>query len=395
MNGENFTLPVVGTGSIHNIYEFFDKPILFSVNSETGYYIFSLISSRSNIDTWIFAPCTYEKLLSIENGQASLFQYFSAFSDKVVSSVIISENTVEHRYLNKSEVSAEILPSPDYYINLHEPSFAEVEPRTFAQAIGLTIVNLRATPLDGHKSTIAIKQLGLFLQNFQEALDNIAMNLLGNQNPRGRIPIAISNQTTLEYAAGFNSSVGISLISSDETILVNGTLADSLETLGNLIQSRGNVLPLMYQLAERNRQISDRTLLKFKGMMISLNNASSGISLEWSDKSGRSGAYHADANEVRVALHEISKHINSTERIITIIGRFSSGDIDTHRFKIVDIETGNHYNGYSEDSMERLGIQIQLGKNYQALLRETTSLNEVTGQEASSYSLISLKELEV
>ena len=78
MDGESFTLPVVGAGSIHNVYEFFDRSILFSVRSETGTYIFSLVETKGGKDTWIFAPCTPERILTIENGQASIFNFFPA-----------------------------------------------------------------------------------------------------------------------------------------------------------------------------------------------------------------------------------------------------------------------------------------------------------------------------
>lgn len=393
MESDRFNLPILGDVSILKVYEYYDRPIVFSVQSDSGYFLMSLVESRKSSDKWLTMPLSIARLEFIENGKISLKDAFLEASNGtvIIFDIDLGGENISYTVLERESIIDSLLPDPDYYINIHSSNFSEVSPITLAQTVGLTIVNLRLIVENGNKSSVLLKNIGIFFQNFQDLIDNVAMNILGRSNLRGRIPNSITQQTALEYAGNFNSSVGISLISKNEAMLQSGTLSNSLEIVGYLLDSRGSIPDIARFNIERDIELTERSLLKFKGMLISLSGVDAGLQFEWQDREGRIGMHSADSSEIKTALHEIGKYVDSASRLFYITGKFSSGNINTQRFTIIDEETEIQYSGYSEESMDKLGIPIELGKRYKSLLRETLSLNSVSGQETYTYALIALK----
>ena len=81
---------ILGKLEIIEVYDFYDKPSLFSCKNQSGQiFIVVWIDSSENSDIWLYAPVSLIKFKAIRKGKIDLREIFSNSEDAFVYKVVI------------------------------------------------------------------------------------------------------------------------------------------------------------------------------------------------------------------------------------------------------------------------------------------------------------------
>lgn len=398
MNGE--VLPVIGPYEIINVYDYFDKPLLFSIrNQADSIYIVSFASARRGEDKWMASQVSEPRLREFETGIVSIREVFEKPQIGYTLLLNISKDgqrsTVEF-IQDTANGLGPFLADADEYVNVESLKMSEASEMARARMPkrSRVLVNLRLAPNSGSRSTMNIKVLGDLLSSFQETLSNIGMNIIGIDNERGRIPFSIFEATSLDYAVAWNGSVGITLFSSEVDVLIESDVLErSLETLSSLVN--GNVVSFFGTKEEPlKRSLSRRTLLKFKSFLGSLRVSGSDFEMAFESKNGEMGYAAISEGEVYQRISEVDSYADHAQRIYELQGKVTEVNSTTGRIVFSDIETEAKYVAYVEDSSYFEANQMKVPGVYRLTILENTSINKNTGEEINSYTVVSFGYIE-
>lgn len=117
-NAEYLEVDPVEVLVMHNIYIYYDEPILYSfLNKKKELYVCNLIKQTVNYQRWLSIRVAEEDLLEFENGLLSLLECInrSTYKECYVSDEYVDGSTMYYK-VDKGLISDKDLPSEDYYI---------------------------------------------------------------------------------------------------------------------------------------------------------------------------------------------------------------------------------------------------------------------------------------
>ncbi|GMA15879.1 hypothetical protein E5F05_06845 [Deinococcus metallilatus] len=382
------------------VYDYFDRPLLFSIRNATGsLFVISFATARGDEEKWMVVEISPSRLVSFhagqlnvrgvfefpENGQILLLRVPKSDGDMIVESMSSDNETIR-----------EFLAHPEVYINLDSETIEEANERV-RSSLGSSarpFANLRLERQGGGRSTIDSRIMGSILIHWQDTVSNIGMNIAGMDNEKGRIPFEIHEATTFDYAAGWNGSVGVTLVTPERNRrIINPLLEQSLEVLRQLLESQ-SVLNY-YQIGANDQvvSLSKRTLLKFKALLGSLRASESSFTMSYETQPGHTVITGLNLGQVYAKIEQIEGYADSDERLYATRGIIKVLNTTTGRMEIVENETDSRYIAYLDDREFFKTHSLSVPGEYVVFINESTSVNRNTGEEVKNYRVLDIQPI--
>ena len=104
------------------VYEFYDKPLLYSCKNTSSIFLVILVDEEDDFDTWLYRPISYNRFQQIRSGVIDLHDAFSK-SAEAIFKVQIFYDDERQGYVKQIPVNSireEWLPLPDERLDIQK-----------------------------------------------------------------------------------------------------------------------------------------------------------------------------------------------------------------------------------------------------------------------------------
>ena len=231
--------------------------------------------------------------------------------------------------------------------------------------------------------------MGQFIGNLQRLVDALGHAVAGAPTSRGNIPEATLKKTRLDPVGTYAGSLGILLETNDQDDLFGESLArQSLKGLFELFDAEDKQDDLTRLLSSFKSRVSKN----YKNLLLTIGDSLDSASVGWRQPGGRDlRRVRIDRQMARSIVAQIEEFSEYIAEQLAITGTLLGGNLRTLRF---EIETDNgereRYNGtIHEEAIDDMG-HVMLGSRCRATLEPLLQINEATGEERTTYTLLSI-----
>lgn len=387
---------IFGKLTIHETFEFYDFPRLFTCKNNTGQYylVLSIDETESSYD-WYYLALSNDRLQNIKAQKLSLFEAFKKPENGFIYFVSIEENNEDKvSYLFPEQVDDDLLPFPDEYLTVDSSSkygLGDINPQQAALSTRRNTINIHLKPNDTKLVELNTKNLGGILISFQELVDAVGQKHNGTPTISGSIPYDILNETRLNTCQIFEGSFGLQLkANSLSDIFNNSFLTETINLLGSLFDAKDNE-PLLKKLLH---EYEGRVASKYRRFLKELTKINSELLIDWgSPNQSFGGSYNLSRQEVSNAFKIVDlidmEMADAIEIRCTLIG----ANVRTRSYEILSSADNEKFSGkFSEDALQDVS-SATINNTYIAKLRKITEVQSSSGYEKIKWLLIGLSEI--
>jgi hypothetical protein len=173
---------MLGQLEIIEVYDFYDKPVLFSCKNKSGFiFIVLCVDSSDSVEIWLYAPMSSSRFHRVVQGRIELRNIFIDTEDSFVYQVKIpyefGQSTIVET-VNCSEISDEYLPEFGQVIQSENNSF-DTNIETVSIQKRREIIDFILQFPEEEIAEPPAGDLGLILYSLQETIDAIGQVKLG------------------------------------------------------------------------------------------------------------------------------------------------------------------------------------------------------------------------
>ena len=209
---------------------------------------------------------------------------------------------------------------------------------------------------------------------------------------RDGIPSVILEQTRLDPVSTYAGSFGIRLETNQEDNMFGMSLvSDSLEGLFDLLDAGYQASELTAQLTQLRKRVWAKN---YKDLLSTIETSLNAASLTWSQSSTmrlRQGRITRES--ARNIIAQIQAATDATQENLALEVKFVAGNLRNLRFEIETLEGKERFDGMIHDEAIEKVESITLGSSCQAVLQPNLQVNEATGEERTTYTLLSIRQL--
>ncbi|MDM8528018.1 hypothetical protein QUF58_07360 [Anaerolineales bacterium HSG24] len=113
-----------GNLELIEVYEFYDKPLLYSCKNASSIFLVILVDEDDDSDTWLYQPVSYHRFKKIRSGIIDLRETFSISETNTVFEAQIFYGDEQYEYIKQipsNSIREEWLPLPDERLDIQEP----------------------------------------------------------------------------------------------------------------------------------------------------------------------------------------------------------------------------------------------------------------------------------
>ncbi len=387
---------ILGNLEILEVYEFYDKPCLFSCRNVAGQiFLVIWIDETSYSDSWLYVPTSLKRIQQVITGGMELKDAFLRAEDGFIFEVIITnhENGTDVVKILCKDLDEDKLPTPGEFLNCQSQFITSLVEKKDAKR---SAIQLRRAVLNlafGFSGMDIMRapavDLGNLLQSTQYLIDALGQFKAGQPTVKGSIPGGILKQTKLAVAGTFASSFGVEMVAFDQPDLWGNSLVEeAIEAFLNLIEIGKD----SERLREFLLDAQPRAASRYRIFLEKLIHAKARIRAEWGsvdqNKGDSAELLLADAKIVLVIVSQVEAE---KPRQYEVEGELVGVNKRTKSFEIW--ETKGHrkkYTGRILDSALSVAETATLSKIYTATVTEVTEVS-LTGEEKTKYQLTDLK----
>lgn len=249
----------IGTIKLHNVYEYYDEPLVFSFYSELGnLHLANLVDIEEEEDEhiWAYLPITNKELLLLESQEISLFELYK--NSASTFTYILTENNNSRKYdtITMDEFPNEYLPDKDSFIRFTRNTINDIqliEDKSISS--NRYVVDLSLEPKQSHEHEIDANLLGRTLIDFQSLLLAVGAPKKSLKTARPSNKVRQDNQ--LKVTGFYAASFGIRMESESFVNFLNDDpIAKNLEYVIKLlsnINDYNETLHLLNSLSQKSK----------------------------------------------------------------------------------------------------------------------------------------------
>lgn len=391
---EVFAIPLIGPVTLEDELVYYDGPLLFTVRAENGGRFLGFWAAQNATEgIFWFSPISDKRYSELLRGQ---LEVRLALSEPEAILEAHRDNATaryfESAWRLTSELDTSIFPESGYCL---EPDDVDLSTTGFIETANVLAMRAHRTVArmifdfgagihEGPASAIA----GAIL-NAQRFVDAIAHAKLPNPKDRGAIPVEITIQTQLALRPVTESSLGIELVSVQESDLWESSLVgDSLKSLMDVVSVGSNEVALR----ERFTPLTGRAAKAYRSLLQSLQQSGGDIVIET--------GLPLQGCEMQVALRKseipaIITAMLSVEKSKAVPHSFNAiltgYVVSTRTFYITSLDD-IQYKGKATGRGAEAAAHARLSEPYRVELLETVEY-DLTGDSRSEYELIDLLPL--
>ncbi len=378
--------------SFDRVLQYYDGPRLVLQKSQSGQlYLAWWSDSDESTDRWIYLPLSEGRLRAILSGEIPSFEGLENPEDGhlfVVDMDLETDSIVQTILTDASALPEDSLPLPRARLNIFVPE--EISGLPSRERAHILDIRIEASPSDS-TGRVSAKTVGQFLGNLQRLVDAIGQAKSGNPTTRGGIPDSILDQTRLDPVNTYMGSFGIRLETNQEDNLFGMSLAgDSLEGLFDLLDAGYRATELVGQLT----QLKSRVAKNYKDLLSTIETSLGAASLTWNQyRTMRRRQGRITRESARNIIAQIDAASDAIQENLSLQAKFLAGNIRNLRFEIETLDNKERFDGiFHEEAIEEVEV-VTLGSSCQVILQPNLQVNEATGEERTTYILLSIKTL--
>ena len=378
--------------SLDRVLQYYDGPRLLLQRSQSKQlYLAWWSDSDESTERWIYLPVSERRLQEILSGEIPSLDGLNAPEDGylfVVDKDLHTDSITRTVMTDASALPSDALPRQGARLNIPIPDdIAGLATRERAHVLNVRMEGKSSDPT----GRIGAKIAGQLMGNLQRLVDAVGQAKAGEPTSRGGIPDSILEATRLDPISTYAGSFGIRFETNKQDDLFGESLAkESLEGLFNLLDVGYQASELTAHLTELKARVSKN----YKDFLSTIESSLSTASLSWSQP-GTLDLRQISMNEetARNIIAQIESVADLTKDNLTLEGRFVGGNVRTLRFEIETSDTDERLDGsIHEDAIPEVE-HTTLNSSCRVVLQPTLEVNEVTGEERTTYTLLSIQPI--
>ena len=338
-----------------------------------------------------YLPVSESRLYTILSGEIPDLEALQSPEDGHVFVIDISvdmDSIVQTVMTDANLLPSEVLPSPEVRLSIPMPE--EISSLPSRERAHMLSIRIQGGPLD-QTGRVGAKVVGQVIGHVQRLIDAIGQAKSGSPTVRGSIPDSVLEQTRLDPVSTYAGSFGVRLETNQDDDLFGESLArSSLEGLFDLLDVGPEASGLTSQLTDLKARVA-----KNYGNLLSTIEASlDAASLTWSQP-GKSELrqVHITHESARNIIAQIETVTNQIQDNLVLQGIFIGGNTRTLRFEIEASDTNERL----KDPIDREAFSevdlFPLRASCQAILQPSLEINEGTGEEKTTYTLLGIRRI--
>ena len=379
---------------LERVLQYYDGPRLLLRKSVSEQLSLSWWCDRdANVERWIHLPVSEERLRVILSGEMTSYDGLLHPEEGCLVVVDLDSEGMPASQFIVEDVRAlppESVPHQNLRLNVPVPE--EVSGLALREGVHQLDFRMRSLS-EEHAGRFGAKVVGQIIGNFQRLIDSLGhAKRTRSKSTKGSIPGSILGWTRLDLVEVYSGSLGIRFESSMQDDLFGESLTrDSLEVLFDLVQVGGDADGLTDHLQD----LTPRVAKRYADFLSTIEASAADATLKWSrPRIVRPRWIHITNKLAREARAQILAVQDSLGDTVSIEGRFVGGSVRTLRFEIEESETGDRFSGQINEAAIPNVEQIRLGSPCRATLLPQLSVNEVTGEEETAYTLIEIDSIQ-
>jgi hypothetical protein len=380
--------------SIVSVYEFYDRPVLYSAQSRDGTLLLVLlIDEGPTEDMWLCVEVSRQRLGQVERGEIgvrSAFCQAEGGEARILHEDVATGLVTATQRIGCSLLPEDMLPASD--IRLAPQGGTESQP-TNADSPNLDPISkpeeltMRFTSDCMPEGQIEASVLGALLTAVQETVSAIGKALATGPTKRGSLPADVVEQTQLLVTATAVGSFRVRMVSRYPAGLFGDSLiSESLCKLFDLIEAGDSRTNVPSQL----RELGSRAASKYEELAKTLVESRGRAEFRWIRPQG-------DRRQTRLTFESAERLVQMLRQIpvqpvgdIIVTGRLVGADEERAEFHLRDLVDDNEYKGSVAQPTVSALTGAVIGQTYQATL--SVSEHQRPGQEelVQEYTLTDL-----
>ena len=370
------------------VLEYYDGPRLLLQRSQAGQlYLAWWNDADESIDRWIYLPVSEQRLREILSGSVSALDALSNPEDGnllVVDIDVGIDSVIQTIVTTAGSLPQDSLPLEWSKLDIPMPEEINGAPtRERSHLLDLRI--------EGQVGQVAADVVSRLVGNLQRLLDAIGQALSAAPTSKGPIPNSIKEQTRLNFAGTYASSLGLRLEAHRQDSPLGESLArSSLEGLFGLLEEDQRTSEPAFQ----RRIWTSRVIANYINFLSAIESSSYPASLRWNQR-GKD-----ETHEVRITPGS-AESMKSTIRAATdeiqedlyLEGVIVAGNIRTKWFQFTATGSGDNFSGRIHRDATSQVDHIPLGSACLVTLKPNLQINQLTGEEKTTYTLHSIRPM--
>ncbi|TBR57312.1 hypothetical protein B4U84_14925 [Westiellopsis prolifica IICB1] len=385
---------ILGQLEIIEVYDFYDKPVLFSCKNKSGLiFIVLCVDSSDYAEIWLYAPMSSSRLQSVVQGRVELRDIFIDTEDAFVYQVEVPYedglNAIV-KTVNCNEIPDEYLPELGQVIK-SEDNCDDTNIETVSTQKGREIIDFVLQFPEKEITEAPVGELGLILYSLQETIDAIGQIKLGKSESHIIQP-EVKQKTQVVLSGVYSGSFGMRLegivYEEDSLGLGESLLGQCLKEFINLINigSNADELPAKLNVLKR------KTAFKYTEFLKALTRIGiSKLHIDWASPSRKVQTGEIELETVLKVLDVIKNTKLKVETEIFTNVKLTQINYSSRTTTLQEVGSRKKYKCFIADSAIKDVETISKTLVYVATIQDYVILSPVVDKEKHEYELLSLK----
>jgi hypothetical protein len=384
---------ILGQLEIIEVYDYYDKPVLFSCKNKSGLiFIVVCVDSSDLTEIWLYAPVSSSRFQQIKHGTVELRNIFTNTEDAFVHQVEIPYEDGLNVIVNPidcNEIPEDYLPSPGQKIESENNSDVEIE--KIAGQKKKEILDLILQFPDEEIKEAPVGELGLVLYSLQEILDAIGQINLGKAESH-IVQQEVKQQTQMVMSGVFSGSFGMRL---EGTVYEEDNLGLGESFLGRCLKEFIQLINLgadQYELQAKLNNLKQKTALKYTEFLKALTRIGiSKLHIDWASPNHPKKTGDIELETVRKVLTIIGNTRLRAEAEIRVNVKLVEINFVNRKTILQEVGSNKKYKCTITDSAINDIRTVHENSVYEAAIQDYVILSTVVGKEKHEYELLELK----
>lgn len=389
--------PILGKLEITEVYEFYDRPILFTCQNVTGqYYIAVWIEENESDDVWLYAPMSRGRFEVIRSGGIDLYSAFRHAENNFVWQVTTPYDNHDDTVvaLSCSSLTEDQLPMEGEFLSLSTatlpPETVNIEQRAIQsrrEHIALHVESSEYT-----RSEIAADKLGDLLVSFQKVLNNIGSKIKNNKiSSRGALEAEVLTKMQLNVVGFAPGSFEVQLASIHDEgmadLFDDYLVGKAMQEIIKLINLSGNAEDVKNYILNLGPRVINSYVEFIEHIILNVDE----IKFKWrSPHPERGGDGTITSKQAENIAETLKKFEQIAEKELIHNGTLVGANLRTMKFDF-DIGQISTITGDIDKSAYKALDGAILNHKYKATIREITTFKATKEQETTQYILYKLE----
>lgn len=384
---------ILGQLEIIEVYDFYDKPVLFSCKNKSGLiFIVICVDSSDIAEVWLYAPMSSSRFQNVAQGKVELRDIFTNTEDGFVYQVEIyyEEETNVVKTVNCNEIPDEYLPGLGQVIQA-EDNCNQTNIEMISTQKRREIINFVLQFPEEEITEAPVGDLGLILSSLQETIDAIGQIKLGKSESHIIQP-EVKQKTQVVMSGIFSGSFGMRLegtvYEEDSLSLGESFLGQCLKEFIQLINLGANTEELPAKL----NVLKKKTAFKYTEFLKALTRIGiSKLHIDWASPSSNVKVGEIELETAFQAIEVIQKTKIRAETEICVDVKLTHINYSSKTLTLQEVGSKNKYKCLIADSAMKDVETISRDRVYVATIQEYVIVSTVLNKEKNEYELLSLK----